>query len=675
MATDPSEHAAKDSAELHVPPTFPVGAHIPSFEAYKEVHARSLEDNEGFWAEQANAFLTWDKPFTKVCGGSFEKGDVHWFAGGKLNASYNCLDRHLEKRGDQTAIIFEGDEPTDVRHITYNEAHGEVCKIANMFTYWGIKKGDTVAVYMPMIPELAFVVLACTRIGAIHSVVFAGFSADSLRDRIIDGKSKWVITADQGVRGGRVIPLKNTVDAAIAETPFVEKVFVFERTGAVVPYGDKDIRVKEELPRHRPYCPAVSMDAEDLMFLLYTSGSTGRPKGIAHSTAGYLLYTAMTQKYVFDYQEGDIYCCAADLGWITGHSYIVYGPLINGATTVMFESTPMYPDASRYWDMIQRHKINQFYTAPTAIRALMRFGTAPADKHDLSSLRVLGSVGEPINPEAWRWYYDVIGRGKCAIVDTYWQTETGGHVLTPLPGATPTKAGSATLPFFGLEFALLDAAGNEITGNQVEGVLCIKRPWPSMARTIYGDHARFLSVYMSYKEGYYFTGDGAYRDKDGYYWVTGRVDDVINVSGHRLGSAEVESALVAHEKVAEAATIGFPHEIKGQGIACYAICVDGVESSPELVSELCMQVRKVIGPFATPDHIIITPALPKTRSGKIMRRVLRKIISQETDSLGDITTLADPSVVAALIENVNNMLAEKAAAKAAKAAAKADAKK
>ena len=512
---------------------------------------------------------------------------------------------------------------------------------------------------MPMTPDIAFAMLACTRIGAIHSVVFAGFSADSLRDRILDARSKWVITADEGKRGGRSIPLKQTTDVAVSQANCVEKVFVYQRTGADVTYGVKDVRMDEELKRVRPYCPAVSMDSEDLMFLLYTSGSTGKPKGVAHTTAGYLLFATLTHKYVFDVHPGDVYACMADCGWVTGHTYILYGPLSNGATTFLFESTPMYPDASRYWDCVERYKITQFYTAPTAIRALMRFGEGPVKKHDLSSLRILGSVGEPINPEAWKWYYNVVGNGKCAIVDTYWQTETGGHIITPLPGCTPTKPGSATYPFFGIDVVLKDKDGKEIHGNSVSGVVCIRNPWPSIARTIYGDHDRFLATYMKPYPGSYFTGDGAIRDKDGYIWITGRVDDVLNVSGHRLGSAEIESALVAHHSVSEAAVIGFPHETKGEGICCYVTLKEGVPETEEMEKALRNQVRKVIGPFATPDYIVLTTALPKTRSGKIMRRVLRKIIAQQTDQLGDITTLADSGVVMELISKVEKLLHKK----------------
>lgn len=657
MEVQPS-HDDPENAPMYQPQErFAAGAHISSMEQYRTMWERSVgPESDAFWAEIARKELTWQRDFTEVSGGSFDTC-VRWFADGQLNVCYNSVDRHIVAgRGDDVAIIWEGDEPGNVRKFTYKQVLEEVCRAANVLTHYGVRKGDTVAVYLPMMPDLAFIMLACARIGAVHSVVFAGFSSDSLRDRILDARSKWVVTADEGRRGGRGIPLKHTTDVAVAQCPCVEHVFVYERTGADVPYGVKDVRMTEELPRTRPFCPAVTMDAEDLLFLLYTSGSTGKPKGVAHTTAGYLLYAAITHKYVFDLRPGDVYACVADCGWVTGHSYILYGPLANGATTLMFESTPMFPDASRYWDLVERHRVTQFYTAPTAIRALMRFGDAPVKKHDLSSLRVLGSVGEPINPEAWRWYHNVVGGGRCAIVDTYWQTETGGHIVTPLPGATPTKPGSATLPFFGINVVLKDRDGKTIEGNSTSGVVCIEKPWPAMARTIYGDHDRFLSTYMRPFPGTYFTGDGAYRDRDGYLWITGRVDDVLNVSGHRLGSAEIESALVSHHKVSEAAVIGFPHETKGEGICCYVTLKEGVEETEAVVAELKHQVRKVIGPFATPDHIILTVALPKTRSGKIMRRVLRKVIAQQTDQLGDTSTLADPGVVPILIEKVNQAL-------------------
>jgi acetyl-CoA synthetase len=577
---------------------------------------------------------------------------------GQMNVCYNCVDRHIAERGDQVAIIHEGDELGASKSYTYKQVLEEVCRVANVLLTNGVRKGDIVAIYMPMMADIAFVMLACARIGAVHSVVFAGFSADSLRDRILDANCKWVITADEGKRGGRTIPLKQISDVAVLQCACVEKVFVYARTGSpLVEYGVKDIKMEDALASARPFCPCVTLDSEDPFFLLYTSGSTGKPKGVQHTQAGYLLYAMLTHLYVFDYRPGDVYACVADCGWITGHSYIVYGPMANGATTVMFESTPLYPDHGRYWDLVQRHKVTQFYTAPTAIRALMRYGEEEPGKYDLSSLRVLGTVGEPINPEAWRWYDKVVGKGKAAIVDTFWQTETGGIVVTPLPGATPTKAGSATFPFFGIQLALMTKEGEELKENGVAGMLCIKDTWPSLARTVYGNHLRYLNTYMRPFPGKYFTGDGAYRDNSGYIWITGRVDDVLNVSGHRLGSAEIESALVEHPRVAESAVIGFPHETKGQGICCYVTVKEGVEESKELLTELKMQVRKGIGPFATPDYIVITPSLPKTRSGKIMRRVLRKIISRETHQLGDISTLADSSVVEKLIKKVERMFA------------------
>lgn len=634
-------------------------------ERYTAMYRQSLEDPSAFWAKHGREMLTWFRPFSDsaVRGGSFADGDIRWFADGQLNVCYNCVDRHVDAgRGDTPAIIWEADEPGQAVTFTYKQVLQEVCRVANVLQKHGVRKGDTVAVYLPMIPAIAFVMLACARIGAVHSVVFAGFSADSLRDRILDARSKWVITADEGRRGGRTIPLKATTDLAVSQCACVEAVFVYSNTRCVdVAFGTKDIRMEPELAAARPFCPAVAQDAEDLLFLLYTSGSTGKPKGLAHSTAGYLLYAAMTHKYIFDYRPGDVYACMADAGWITGHSYIVYGPLANGATTLMFESTPMYPTASRYWDVVQTHRVTQFYTAPTAIRALMRFGDEPVRKHDLSSLRILGSVGEPINPEAWRWYHSVVGGGRCSIVDTFWQTETGGIVITPLPGCTPQKPGAATLPFFGITPVLRDKEGREVLGNgAAAGVLCLQQPWPGIARTIYGDHDRYLATYMRPFAGTYFTGDGAIRDKDGMYWITGRVDDVLNVSGHRLGSAEIESALVAHHKVSEAAVIGFPHETKGEGICCYVTLKHGIVESEQVAQDLRHQVRKVIGPFATPDYIVLTSALPKTRSGKIMRRVLRKIVAGQADQLGDLSTLADPAVVTELIAKVSVALAASA---------------
>lgn len=661
---NPSPFGEVDGAELFPPSPLNANAHISSMEMYRDMYARSIGPNaSAFWSEFAKKTLHWFRPFSEgeVMRGDLSSGDMRWFSDGQLNVSYNCLDRHVnEGNGDKVAIIYDADEPNQGRNYTYKEALDETCRIANAFLFHGVKRGDTVAVYMPMVPQLAFVMLACARIGAIHSVIFAGFSADSVRDRLIDAKSKFIVTSDEGRRGGRSIPLKATTDSAVMMSDgLVEKVFVFARTkNPAVSYNPKiDVKMDEEILKMRPFCPAVSMDAEDILFLLYTSGSTGKPKGLAHTTAGYLLYAAMTHKFVFDYKPGDVYACMADAGWITGHSYIVYGPLCNGATTLFFESTPLYPDASRYWQVVERFKVTQFYTAPTALRALMRFGEEPVKKHDLTSLRILGSVGEPINPEAWRWYNTVVGGSRCSIVDTFWQTETGGHVITPLPGCTPTKPGSATLPFFGVDVVLKDKEGGLVTGNSVSGVVCFSKPWPGMARTIYGDHDRFLATYLRPFPGTYFTGDGAIRDKDGYYWITGRVDDVLNVSGHRMGSAEIESALVAHPKVAEAAVIGFPHDLKGEGICCYVTLKQGEVESDAIASELKIQVRRVIGPFATPDYIVLTHGLPKTRSGKIMRRVLRKIIAKETDSLGDISTLADPSIVGELIDKVNALFA------------------
>jgi acetyl-CoA synthetase len=629
-------------------------AHIASRAQYEKMYKKSIKNPYKFWGDLAQEFLVWQTPFTQVRGGQFSDGNVTWFAGGTLNVSENCLDRHLDERGDQVAILWEGDEPGDVRRLTYRELHADVCRLANCLKMRGVKKGDRVAIYMPMVPEAATAMLACARIGAVHSVIFGGFSADSVRDRILDSDCRVLITADEGLRGKKIVPLKKTADQALQNCPNVHTVFVFERTNADVPMtAGRDLRMRAAMNGQRPYCPVESMDSEDLLFLLYTSGSTGKPKGVAHTTAGYLLYTAVTHKYVFDYQEGDIYACMADVGWVTGHSYIVYGPLCNGATTFMFEGIPTYPDAGRYWDMVERHKINSFYTAPTAIRAIAKEGDQWAKKYNRRSLRILGSVGEPINPEAWRWYYDVVGEGRCALVDTFWQTETGGHMITPLPGAIDLKPGSATLPFFGVEPVVLDDKGQEISGNDVSGVLAIKAAWPGIARTVYGDHARFLETYFKPYPGYYFTGDGCRRDKDGFYWITGRVDDVINVSGHRMGTAEVESALVAHESCAEAAVVGYPHEIKGAGIFAYVILNNHFSESAELIKALKDEVRKIIGPIATPDKILITPGLPKTRSGKIMRRILRKVAAQETDNLGDITTLADPSVVQFLIEKRN----------------------
>ena len=623
-------------------------------EKYLEIYARSINESDIFWEEQAEEFLTWFSKWDKVQQWDYNDVNIKWFTKAKLNVSYNCLDRHLEKRGDQIAIIWEGDEPDVDKRITYRELHAEVCKLANVLKSRGIKKGDCISIYMPMIPEAAVAMLACTRIGAIHSVVFGGFSPEALKDRILDSDCKLVITADEGIRGGRTVPLKENVDIALSKCPNVHTVVVIQRTGEDVAWNEnRDVWYQDAMKNASTDCPAAEMDAEDPLFILYTSGSTGKPKGVLHTTAGYLLYTAMTHKYVFDYHENDIFWCTADVGWVTGHSYIVYGPLCNGATTLMFEGVPTYPDASRFWQIVDKHKVNIFYTAPTAIRALMCKGEEFVKKTNRKSLRILGTVGEPINPEAWEWYYHIVGDGNCPVIDTWWQTETGGHLITPLPGATDLKPGSATLPFFGIEPCLIDDKGNEIEGVG-EGSLCFKRPWPGQMRTVFGDHERFKNTYFQTYPGLYFSGDGARRDKDGYYWITGRVDDVINVSGHRMGTAEVESALVLHNDVAESAVVGYPHEIKGQGIYAYVTLNDGITSNDELKQELVQHVRNEIGSFASPDIIQWAPGLPKTRSGKIMRRILRKIATNEIDNLGDTSTLAEPEVVNGLIENREN---------------------
>ena len=618
---------------------------------YKEMYQRSVDDPEGFWAEQANQFLTWSKPWTKVLDWDFTKGHIRWFEGAQLNVSYNCLDRHLATRGDQVAIIWEGDNPKEDKKITYKELHEDVCKFANVLKGLGVKKGDRVCIYMPMIPETAVAMLACTRIGAIHSIVFGGFSPDSLKDRIIDATCTVVITSDEGLRGGRKVPMKANADKALQSTPSVQKMVVVKRTGSNVAWVEgRDVWYHDLMAKASSDCPPEPMDAEDPLFILYTSGSTGKPKGVLHTTGGYLLHTAITHKYIFDYHDGDIYWCTADVGWVTGHSYIVYGPLANGATSVMFEGIPTYPDAGRFWQVVDKHQVNIFYTAPTAIRSLMREGEAPVKATSRKSLRLLGSVGEPINPEAWEWYYHHVGDARCPIVDTWWQTETGGILITPLPGAIALKPGSATRPFFGVTPALVDAEGQFLEG-ATDGNLVITRPWPGMMRTVYGDHQRFIDTYFAMYKGLYFTGDGARRDEDGYYWITGRVDDVINVSGHRMGTAEVESALVLHPAVAEAAVVGFPHDIKGQGIYAYVTLKVGVEPTEELRKELIAHVRKEIGPIASPDALQWAPGLPKTRSGKIMRRILRKIAANEVDALGDTSTLADPNVVTDLVDN------------------------
>jgi len=620
---------------------------------YQAMYRRSIEDPDGFWAEQAQQFVTWIKPWNKVSDWSFDANNLHirWFEGATLNVAANCLDRHLAKRGNQTAILWEGDDPKEDKKITYRELHREVCKLGNVLKGRGVKKGDRVCIYMPMIPEAAVAMLACARIGAVHSVVFGGFSPESLKDRILDSDCRAVITADEGLRGGKKVPLKKNTDAALTQCPDVHTVLVVKRTGGDIAWNaQRDVWYHELVANASADCPPEEMDAEDPLFILYTSGSTGKPKGVLHTTGGYLTFVAMTHKYIFDYHDGDIFWCTADVGWVTGHSYIVYGPLANGAITMMFEGVPNYPSASRFWEVIDKHKVNIFYTAPTAIRALMREGEAPVTKTSRASLKLLGTVGEPINPEAWEWYYRVVGDGKRPIVDTWWQTETGGILITPLPGATKLKPGSATRPFFGVVPAIVDPDGKELQG-ECSGNLVITRPWPGMMRSVYGDHQRFVDTYFKNYAGKYFTGDGARRDKDGYYWITGRVDDVLNVAGHRLGTAEVESALVLHHAVAEAAVVGFPHAIKGQGIYCYVTLKVGVQPSEELRKELVQQVRKEIGATATPDVIQWAPGLPKTRSGKIMRRILRKIAENELGNLGDISTLADPSVVDDLVKN------------------------
>ncbi|KAB2932813.1 MAG: acetate--CoA ligase [Candidatus Contendobacter sp.] len=635
---------------------YPVPAEVAAHawinnDQYLAMYQRSVDDPEGFWAEQANQFVTWSKPWDKVLDWDFTKGHIRWFEGAQLNVSYNCLDRHLASRGDQVAIIWEGDNPKEDKKITYKALHEDVCKFANVLKGLGVKKGDRVCIYMPMIPETAVAMLACTRIGAIHSIVFGGFSPDSLKDRIIDATCTVVITSDEGLRGGRKVPMKANADKALQSTPSVQKMVVVKRTGSNVAWVEgRDVWYHDLMAKASADCPPEPMDAEDPLFILYTSGSTGKPKGVLHTTGGYLLHTAITHKYIFDYHDGDIYWCTADVGWVTGHSYIVYGPLANGATSVMFEGIPTYPDAGRFWQVVDKHQVNIFYTAPTAIRSLMREGEAPVKATSRKSLRLLGSVGEPINPEAWEWYYHNVGDARCPIVDTWWQTETGGILITPLPGAIALKPGSATRPFFGVTPALVDAEGQFLEG-ATDGNLVITRPWPGMMRTVYGDHQRFIDTYFSMYKGLYFTGDGARRDADGYYWITGRVDDVINVSGHRMGTAEVESALVLHPAVAEAAVVGFPHDIKGQGIYAYVTLKVGVEPTEELRKELIAHVRKEIGPIASPDALQWAPGLPKTRSGKIMRRILRKIAANEVDQLGDTSTLADPNVVTDLVDN------------------------
>ncbi len=618
---------------------------------YDAMYRQSIEEPDAFWSEQATAFLEWTKPWNQVSEVDMQQGRIAWFNGGELNVSVNCIDRHLPARANQTAIIWEGDELTDDAHITYQQLYEQVCQLANGLRERGVQKGDRVCIYMPMIPEAAYAMLACARIGAIHSVVFGGFSPQSLQDRILDSDCQTVITADEGVRGGRTVPLKENVDEALINCPNVHSVITVKRTGNQVPWNPaRDVWYNELTAHQATTAEPEIMGAEDPLFILYTSGSTGKPKGVQHSSAGYLLHAAMSHKYVFDYQDGDIYWCTADVGWITGHSYIVYGPLANGATTLMFEGIPTYPDASRCWQVIDKHQVNVFYTAPTALRQLMAQGDEFVTGSSRSSLHLLGSVGEPINPEAWDWYHRVVGERRCPIVDTWWQTETGGIMITPLPGATALKPGSASRPFFGVQPALMDAEGNLISEQAASGNLVITGSWPGQIRSVYGDHQRVIDTYYSTYKGYYFTGDGARRDEDGYYWITGRVDDVMNVSGHRIGTAEVESALVLHPSVAEAAVVGFPHDLKGEGIYAYVTLMQGDDKEPEaLREELIAMVRKEIGPIAKPDAIQWAPGLPKTRSGKIMRRILRKIAADELDNLGDTSTLADPSVVEDLI--------------------------
>ncbi len=620
-------------------------------EKREAMYQESLEDPKKFWGEQGKKFISWITPWKTVHKNEFKNGKTEWFIGGKLNVSFNCVDRHLEERRNETAIVWEGDEIEDSRNITYSELHKEICKLANALKTNGIRKGDRVCIYMPMIPEAAFAMLACSRIGAIHSVVFGGFSPSALRDRILDADCCAVITANEGKRGGKIVPLKKNVDQALIECANVKRVLVVKRTDVLPSWEEgRDIWYHEAIEREATECFIEPMDSEDPLFILYTSGSTGKPKGVLHSTAGYLLHAAMSHKYVFDYKDGELFWCTADVGWITGHSYIIYGPLANGAKTLIFEGVPTYPDSSRFWNVIDKHKVNIFYTAPTAIRSLMGLGDDFVTRTSRESLRILGSVGEPINPEAWEWYYKVVGKSKCPIVDTWWQTETGGIMIAPLPGATPLKPGSATKPFFGIEPAILDGEGNEIMG-EGSGDLVIKNSWPGQIRTVWGDHRRLVETYFSAYEGYYFTGDGARRDEEGYFWITGRVDDVLNISGHRLGTAEVESALVEHELVAEAAVVGFPHPVKGQGIYAYVTLMKGYSGEQTIIEELKALVAEKIGPIAKPDLIQWSPNLPKTRSGKIMRRILRKIAEGELQQLGDTSTLADPTAVDELISN------------------------
>ena len=623
-------------------------------EKYEDMYQESVESPDSFWEKQAAEFLDWNVKWEQVYSADFSKGHSSWFLGGKLNVTANCIDRHLDNRGDQTAIIWEGDDPSEHKKISYKELHEHVSKMGNVLRQRNVKKGDRVCIYMPMIPEAAYAMLACARIGAVHSVVFGGFSPEALKDRILDSDCQVIITADEGYRGGKTIPLKENTDKALESCPRVHTCLVIQRTGGDIDWSEgRDVWYHDASNNASSECHPEIMDSEDPLFILYTSGSTGKPKGVMHTTAGYLLMSAMSHKYTFDYKEGDVYWCTADVGWITGHSYIVYGPLCNGGTTLMFEGVPTYPDASRFWQVIDKHQVNQFYTAPTAIRALMGAGDSYVEKTSRESLKLLGTVGEPINPEAWEWYHRVVGDSRCPIVDTWWQTETGAHMLTPLPGATELKPGSATQPFFGVQPILLDSEGSEIKG-EGEGLLMIKASWPSQIRSVYGDHQRCVDTYFSPYPGYYFTGDGAKRDADGYYWITGRVDDVLNVSGHRMGTAEVESALVLHNKISEAAVVGCPHEIKGQGIYCFVTPMAGIDPDEQLRLELIALCVQEIGPIAKPDFIQWAPGLPKTRSGKIMRRILRKVAANELDNLGDTSTLADPSVVDQLIANRHN---------------------